>query len=391
MSRSIPESSWVESPLLMSRSAGYRSAPHPIEPETSELSDTCSLTDTSLSQPRKSVQRLGTDLLRMFLEEIGPDVIIEVEDHKFRAHKCILASRCQYFAAMLSGNWLEASGNVISLQGFSYESVYFALCHIYSGAAHVPDSISLVELASLADMLGLEGLKEVVEHALKLRHCHNFHRPCAGCSTGVVEVLPLAAAYGLDDLYQKCLQWITKYFAKVWPSRAFASLPKELREKCYQQHVVHMSPENVLETTLACDKLLASIPSLRWAEPVVQLALQLADVCQFYISKHFASVLSSTGFLALESGVNWNVGQAEECLLSGVDGLNAEQACKSYVRICKLLEQNWAPRFHQLLVKLRGQLEQCLIKFGNADKLKKCNGWNKMDPGLRYVLNAKTF
>lgn len=95
-----------------------------------------------------------------------------------------------------------------------YNFIVFIL-RTCSGAAHVPDSISLVELASLADMLGLEGLKEVVEHALKQRHCHNFHRPCAGCCTGVVEVLPLAAAYGLDDLYQRCLQWITKYFAKV--------------------------------------------------------------------------------------------------------------------------------------------------------------------------------
>lgn len=245
----------------------------------------------------------------MFLEEIGPDVTVEVEGHKLKAHKCILASRCQYFAAMLSGNWLEASGNVISLQGFTYESVYFALCHIYSGAAHVPDSISLVELASLADMLGLEGLKEVVEHALKQRHCHNFHRPCAGCSTGVVEVLPLAAAYGLDELYQKCLAWIRQHFAKVWPSRAFAGLPKELREKCYQQHIIHMVPDTVLDTTVACDKLLASIPSLRWAEPVVQLANQLSDACHSYMSQHFTAVLSSPSFLALETGLSWNISQ----------------------------------------------------------------------------------
>jgi len=129
----------------------------------------------------------------------------------------------------------------------------------------VPDSISLVELASLADMLGLEGLKEVVEHALKQRHCHSFHKPCAGtgfnaffskltifdvfavagCCIGVLEVLPLSAAYGLDDLYQKCLEWVTQHFVRIWPSRAFASLPRELREKCYQQHVVHMSPDKV--------------------------------------------------------------------------------------------------------------------------------------------------
>lgn len=141
------------------------------------------------------------------------------------------------------------------LQGFTYEAVYFSLCHIYSGTMHVPTSINLVELASLADMLCLEGLKEVVEHALKQRHCHNFHKPCAGCCTGVLEVLPLSAAYGFDDLYQKCLQWITQHFVRVWPNRSFASLPRELRERCYQQHVLHMNPDKVLETILACDKV----------------------------------------------------------------------------------------------------------------------------------------
>lgn len=117
MSRSIPESSWVESPLLMSHSVGYRSAPHPLEPETSETnSDSDSVSNVPDPQRKSFARKLGTDLLRMFLEEIGPDVTVEVEGHKLKAHKCILASRCQYFAALLSGNWLEKSGNVISLQ-----------------------------------------------------------------------------------------------------------------------------------------------------------------------------------------------------------------------------------------------------------------------------------
>ncbi|KAG8228569.1 hypothetical protein J437_LFUL008648, partial [Ladona fulva] len=77
--------------------------------------------------------RLGQDLLRMFLDEVNTDVTVEVEGRSVRAHKCILSSRCQYFAAMLSGGWVESAGNVISLQGFSYSAVHFALCHIYSG------------------------------------------------------------------------------------------------------------------------------------------------------------------------------------------------------------------------------------------------------------------
>lgn len=61
--------------------------------------------------------RLGEDLLRMFLDEISPDVTVDVGGRRIKAHKCILSSRCQYFAGMLSGGWVESAGNVISLQG----------------------------------------------------------------------------------------------------------------------------------------------------------------------------------------------------------------------------------------------------------------------------------
>jgi hypothetical protein len=55
-------------------------------------------------------------------------------------------------------------------------SLSTALCHIYSGASHPPEGISLMELASLSDLLGLEGLKEVTTYALKTNYCHNFHK-----------------------------------------------------------------------------------------------------------------------------------------------------------------------------------------------------------------------
>ena len=74
-------------------------------------------TETSSFAGTKPYNRLGEDLLRMFLEEINPDVTIDVAGRKIRAHKCILSSRCQYFAAILSGGWIESTGNIISLQG----------------------------------------------------------------------------------------------------------------------------------------------------------------------------------------------------------------------------------------------------------------------------------
>lgn len=61
--------------------------------------------------------KLGKDLLRMFQEGINTDVNIMVNGKCIKAHKCILASRSQYFAAILSGNWVENAGNTINLDG----------------------------------------------------------------------------------------------------------------------------------------------------------------------------------------------------------------------------------------------------------------------------------
>lgn len=198
--------------------------------------DSADESSLSCRQPK----RLGEDLLKMFLQEIATDVILEVGGRKMRAHKCILRSRCQYFAAILAGGWVQNAGNVITLPGYSFGSVHFALCHIYSGAAHPPEGISLMELAALADLLGLEGLKEVTAHALRTNYCHNFHKPCSGCIDGILQVFPVTLNHGLDDLYRKCLRWACKHYVKVWPTRAFAQLPSDIVARCKQHVVAHL-------------------------------------------------------------------------------------------------------------------------------------------------------
>ena len=61
--------------------------------------------------------KLGKDLLRMFQDGINTDVRISVNGRILRAHKCILSSRSQYFAAIFSGQLLEKAGNTIELDG----------------------------------------------------------------------------------------------------------------------------------------------------------------------------------------------------------------------------------------------------------------------------------
>lgn len=72
----------------------------------------------------KTNSSLGQDLLRMFLEEISTDVVVEVAGRRIKAHRCILTSRCQYFAALLSGGWVESAGNVLSIHGLVSQLVF---------------------------------------------------------------------------------------------------------------------------------------------------------------------------------------------------------------------------------------------------------------------------
>ncbi|XP_058809408.1 uncharacterized protein LOC131674636 [Phymastichus coffea] len=431
MSISVTETSWIENRLIMAnRSAADFHRPYikklPLSiPKCSKLdifddfggegdveaviseSDISSLqssmgrsgqgsteeTETSTSFALgKPYNRLGEDLLRMFLDEINPDVTIDVSGRRIRAHKCILSSRCQYFAAILSGGWIESAGNVISLQGYSYNAVHFALCHIYSGESCIPDSISIVELATLADMLCLEGLKEVIGFTLKVKYCHLFHKPCKGCSVGVLECMPLAAAYGLDEVYRKSLRWVTRHFVRIWPTKEFATLPRELMDKCYHQHIVHMSTDNVLQTIMDCDKLLTTLPNVRWAEPVFRLVSNLLDASMKYLTDNFASVLGNDGFQVLDRELTWNMSRLEDHLLAAAERLPPEQACKSYSKLDKIFtvaqfdnsqraKFKSTPLFMDLMEKIRTQVEKCLVR--DAARAARTNAWLKMDLELR--------
>lgn len=101
----------------------------------------------------------------------------------------------------------------------------------------------------------------------------------------------MSSVYGLDELYQSCLDWIRQHFVRVWPTKAFCALPRDLREKCKQQIVIHMSPDLVLETFLECDKLLTTMHNIKWMETVIHLIGQVSDACCSYLKQHFESVI----------------------------------------------------------------------------------------------------
>ncbi|VVC86185.1 unnamed protein product [Leptidea sinapis] len=350
-SKSMPGSlsARTRSPLR----SGILNSPGDAEEQISEVSELSSVqssmcrsvmesTTEDTSQTSSFIgncqSRLGQDLLRMFLEEIAPDVTVEVSGKRIKAHKCILSSRCQYFAGILSGGWVESAGNVIVLPPFSYNVVHFALCHIYSGLSTIPDTISIVELATIADMLGLEGLKEAIMFTLKAKYCHHFHRPCQLCTAGVMECITLSSVYGLDDLYRKCLKWITKYFLKVWPTKAFATLPKELLDKCYQEHILNMSVDNIIDTVCGCGVTATSLHNSRWAETVARMCRRLVNAAAHFAAPRLVTILELTASVS-NNAVQPAKQALGDCVTAAIEWAPPDETCRAYAYLSKLVKE----------------------------------------------------
>ncbi|XP_071546942.1 uncharacterized protein [Panulirus ornatus] len=375
--------------------SGISSVSHPQENEVSEVSDVSSLlssiersnepSDQGNTEPRS---RLGEDLLRMFLNEINTDVTIQIGEKRIKAHKCILASRCVYFAAMLSGHWVESAGNVIKLQGFSHDSVLVALKHIYSGTSTVPEGVRVGELAALADMLALDGLKDVISLHLKAKMCHFFHKPCSGCLEGVLDVLPIAGAYCLDELYHRCLRWVAKHFVVVLPTRNYAALPPEVQDRCLKQLLDDMSVSNVIDTALGCERVLSSLPMVRWAQPVFDSAAQLLEAATSFIAANMSGVLVSERFIALGRDSGWSIDSLQDTMRVACELIRPDQAVLSHIQLAKFLEQSQedglpevSETFLNFLETLLNQVEKFMIH--NANRVAVCRKWPMLSPGTQ--------
>ncbi|GFS65817.1 hypothetical protein TNIN_5931 [Trichonephila inaurata madagascariensis] len=339
----------------------------------------------------EACSKLGEDLLRMFLDEIDTDIIIEVDGKQIKAHRCILSSRGKYFANLLRTNNPEKNSSTISLEGFSYPAVHFALCHIYSGAMNIPKDCNISELALLADMLNLETLTDVIVFHLKMHYCHFFHRPCLQCSQGVVECLPLAAVCGLNELRDKCIYWLGKNFTRTWPNKSFALLSEELRDLCYNVTVHNLATDTVIDMTLNCDRLLTTLPQLKWTEPIFGMITKLLQDCIHFMAKNFFQILNSEGFLALGKGQSWNVTALEEDIISAVELMTPDVACKSYdsvnqlIRLAESIENaefgEFTQNFVDLLHKISRHCERYLIQ--NANKVVHCQSWACLAPHVQ--------
>ncbi|KFV38961.1 BTB/POZ domain-containing protein 8, partial [Tyto alba] len=149
---------------------------------------------------------LGEDLMMLYKKCCCPDINICIEDKNFQAHRAILCARSSYFTAMLSGSWAESSQEQITLQGISHVEMSVILHFIYGGILDFPDKVDVGRMLGIADMYGLDGLKEVAIYILKRDYCNFFQKPVPGKQQPVLECMAIAHTLGVENLYAACMK-----------------------------------------------------------------------------------------------------------------------------------------------------------------------------------------
>lgn len=117
-----------------------------------------------------------------------------------------------------------------------------------------------------------------------------------------------------------------------------------------------------------CDKLLATLPNVRWAEPVFRMVSNLLETSVKFLSDNFSGVLGNENFQSLGRELTWNISRLEDNFLAAAERLPPEQACKSYSKLHKMLTSaqqdeiqekiKWGPLFVDFLKKIQSRVEK---------------------------------
>ncbi|XP_030647543.1 AP2-interacting clathrin-endocytosis protein [Chanos chanos] len=282
---------------------------------------------------------LGADLLALYEKGDGTDINIQVGDKTFSAHRAILCARSQYFRAMLCGSWMESYRQCITLQGLGPDEMEILLQFMYGAILDLPPGANVSQVVLAADMLGLEGLKDVAEMVLTRDYCRFFPKPVDGVQKSILECLAISHSIGLQNLYTLCLRWVAEHFMKSWSERSFALLPPELQKDCLNTVTKTMTVQNVVSVLCGTEQLIGSLPEVKWAKQVMSLATELQEECLHTIVTHLPRVTHTAAFHNLRRREEFTL---DPTLLRKVcvairEGVTVENCCELFTAVDQLV------------------------------------------------------
>lgn len=166
--------------------------------------------------------KLHNDMRGMLESGLHADVTFVLEGgQKMKAHKCIIASRCEVFSNMFLHSMKEQQEAVITVQDVTSQTFKYLLEYIYTDqlnpqSLEVPDQV--IELLIAANKYDLERLKRLCEkHLVSLIDIDS-----------ALELLQLSDRHQGTELKRKCINFCTQHLEAIKVRDEFRKLSKSI-------------------------------------------------------------------------------------------------------------------------------------------------------------------
>ncbi|XP_013880553.1 uncharacterized protein KIAA1107 [Austrofundulus limnaeus] len=368
------------------------------DPTAPNLTDLHRFTDSGVAGS-ETASGLGADLLDLYQRGEQCDITIQVAEQVFSCHRAILCARSQYFRAMLSGSWMESSRQCITLQGLGPDEMETLLQFMYGAIVDLPSGANASQVVLAADMLGLEGLKDVVEMVLTRDYCRFFPKSADGVQRTVIECLSLTHVLGLQNLHSLCKRWVAEHFVKAWNERNFSLLSPELHRACLTAVTNSMTVQNAVSVLCDTEQLIGSLPEVKWAQQVRSLATELQEESLRLIVQQLPRVLHTQAFHNLRRREEFTREPAVlKKLCSAVsEGVTVDNCCDLFTAVHSLcgddLEEDFHPEqqrqepFRREVRTLSGRLWTFLLQTFYA--VRHTQGWDALPSEHRERILAE--
>lgn len=147
------------------------------------------------------------------------DITFIVEGEKFRAHKCILVARNEYFSAMLRNDFSEKSKDEITLNGVSAYAFDKILTFIYTGSLECSED-HLIQVFQAVDFFQISYLKQQL--------CIQMSENVTITKSNCLEYLNIALTYSLCELEIKCRLSVCHHISTLYKEESFTKLPADV-------------------------------------------------------------------------------------------------------------------------------------------------------------------
>lgn len=141
------------------------------------------------------------------------DCTLLIDKHEFPIHRVVLAASSEYFRALFTANLKENGCSKITLNGISVCTFQLVLDFIYTGVVSM-DQANITNIYAAADMLRLEGLRDLCQDYLLNQLC----------SSNCIGIWRYANSFHDRKLEESVWLYLTTHFTEVMEGHEYQEL-----------------------------------------------------------------------------------------------------------------------------------------------------------------------